>query len=91
MTTPLAGARPLVYWRPGCMFCLKMRLGLRLRGVDHDAVNIWRDDDARATVRSHAGGNETVPTVVIGGEHLVNPSVREVVRRARAAEGAAPR
>jgi mycoredoxin len=29
-------------------------------------------------VRSHARGNETVPTVVIDGVGLVNPSAREV-------------
>ena len=30
-------------------------------------VNIWRDPDAAAFVRSHRDGNETVPTAVTGG------------------------
>ena len=43
--------------------------------IDH---NIWEDPEAAAVVRSHARGNETVPTVVIDGVGLVNPSAREV-------------
>ncbi|HEC08173.1 MAG TPA: NrdH-redoxin [Acidimicrobiales bacterium] len=41
--------------------------------------NIWEDPDAAQFVRSHAGGNETVPTVAIGGTVLVNPRPREVL------------
>ena len=36
-------------------------------------------------MRGHAGGNETVPTVDIGGTVLVNPSARRVVDLAAAA------
>ncbi|GAA4928056.1 glutaredoxin family protein [Actinoplanes utahensis] len=65
--------RPVVYWRPGCRFCLQMRARLgpdaaRLRWVD-----IWADPSAAATVREITGGDETVPTVVIGGRAHVNP------------------
>jgi hypothetical protein len=55
-----------------------LRRGLDKAGiatVDHD---IWDDPDAAAVVRSHANGNETVPTVVIGDVGLVNPSTRQV-------------
>ena len=41
-------------------------------------MNIWDDPDAAAIVRSIARGNETVPTVLVGGVGLVNPSVREI-------------
>jgi glutaredoxin len=66
------------YWRPGCPFCSMLRRGLDQAGigtVDHD---IWQDPQAAAVVRGFAGGNETVPTVVIGDVGLVNPSAREV-------------
>jgi hypothetical protein len=43
-------------------------------------VNIWDDPEAGAFVRSVAGGNETVPTVVVGAKALVNPTPREVLR-----------
>lgn len=40
--------------------------------------NIWASEEHAATVRGIADGNETVPTVVIAGVGLVNPSVDEV-------------
>jgi mycoredoxin len=55
-----------VYWRPGCGFCSTLLRGLRRSGLPLRAVDIWRDPEAAALVRSLAGGNETVPTVVIG-------------------------
>ncbi len=66
------------YWRPGCPFCVSLRRGLSRRGIPFEAVNIWENPDAAARVRAAAGGNETVPTVVIGDEALVNPSVAQV-------------
>lgn len=81
-----------VYWRPGCLYCKGLfrsldRIGLE-PGATHD---IWEDDDAAAYVRSVAGGNETVPTVVVGETPLVNPSGREVVQRlAEVAPGQVP-
>jgi len=68
-----------VYWRPGCPYCWNLRLGLRRRGLLTTEVNIWADADAAATVRRVAGGNETVPTVIIGHTSLVNPTAPAVV------------
>ena len=66
------------YWRPGCPFCTMLRKGLDQAGIVTVDHNIWDDPAAAGTVRSFAGGNETVPTVVIGDVGLVNPSAREV-------------
>jgi glutaredoxin len=68
-----------VYWRPGCVFCLRLNLVLRWHRLKPTMVNIWRDRQGAAFVRSVAGGNETVPTVVIDGEAVVNPRPRRVV------------
>lgn len=73
----------IVYWRPGCTFCMRLRLVLFLRRLRPRRVNIWQDPDAAAFVRSVAGGNETVPTVVIDGQAVVNPSPRRVVEAMR--------
>ncbi|KDQ70513.1 mycoredoxin [Streptomyces halstedii] len=70
----------VVYWRPGCPYCMKLRLRLRFSGLTYTEVNIWRNPGAAAFVRSVADGNETVPTVAVAGHALVNPSKREVVR-----------
>ncbi len=75
-----AGYPVVIYWRPGCPFCMRLRLALvRTRGLTW--INIWADEDATAFVRSVNGGNETVPTVVIDGVPHTNPDPK-VVRAA---------
>jgi mycoredoxin len=79
----------VVYTRPGCPFCFKLRLKLRLRGLAFREVDTWKDPGAAESVRAVADGNETVPTVNIGSRWLVNPSLREVVRAKAGREGRA--
>lgn len=74
-----------VYWRPGCMFCQRLRFVLWLRRAKVEWVNIWDDKQAAAFVRSVAGGNETVPTVVLDGVAVVNPAPARVVAAVRRA------
>lgn len=75
METPSVDGRPtvIIYHRPGCTFCARLRL--KLTGVKSRAhwVDIWADDDAAAYVRLVNDGNETVPTVVIDGVPHTNP------------------
>jgi mycoredoxin len=65
---------PLIYWRPGCIFCLRLRVALLLRGKKAVWTNIRADVAAAARVRSVNDRNETVPTVFVGTEHCTNPS-----------------
>jgi glutaredoxin-like protein len=74
-----------VYWRPGCFFCASLLGDLHGSGLELELRNIWEDPEAAAFVRSVAGGNEVVPTVVVAGQALVNPSAHEVRRLAEAA------
>lgn len=76
MTDSADDADMTVYWRPGCMFCTSLRRKLEKAGIDHELVNIWETDGAAEIVRSHANGNETVPTVRVGDRWFVNPSFR---------------
>jgi len=71
--------RPIVYWRPGCPYCLRLRarLGRDARRVLW--VDIWADPEGAASVREVTGGDETVPTVIAGERSFVNPDV-DVVR-----------
>jgi glutaredoxin len=59
-----------------------LKRSLAREGVTTTEVNIWDDADAAAIVRGAARGNETVPTVEIGGRFLVNPSARQVLAAA---------
>ena len=78
-----------VHWRPGCGFCHLLRRELDRVGVERTEINIWEDPHAAAVVRSHARGNETVPTVLVGGDlALVNPTATEVVAACERAAGA---
>ena len=79
--SPAAGSPGggLVSWRPGCPYHAMLRLGLRSARVPATWVNIWEDRVAAARVRAITGGDETVPTVVVGARAMVNPSARQVI------------
>lgn len=58
---------------------MRLHRALADAGVEMDERNIWDDAEAAAVVRAAAGGNETVPTVVVGGVALVNPAPAQVL------------
>ena len=78
------GGGIVVHRRPGCPFCRKLRAQLLFTRLRHTTVDIWRDPDAAAFVRSVADGNETVPTVTVAGRPMVNPSLRQLREAVRA-------
>ncbi len=72
--------RPVViYWRPGCGFCGRLRSKLGKNANQARWVNIWQDPDAAAFVRSVNEGNEVVPTVVLDGIPVTNPDPQLVL------------
>jgi len=73
----------VIYWRPDCVFCLDLLLRLKFTRLRYRKVDIRKDPDARAFVRSVADGNETVLTVVVAGRALVNPSKRQLISTVR--------
>ena len=75
----MGDATAIFYWRPRCGFCMSLRRELERSGVALEERNIWEDEASAAFVRGVANGNETVPTVVVRGKALVNPSARQVV------------
>ncbi|WP_327721648.1 hypothetical protein OG381_44295 [Streptomyces sp. NBC_00490] len=65
--------RPVVFWRPGCTYCMRLRIRLGRSARQLHWVNIWRDAAGAAAVRAANNGNETVPTVVVAGRPHTNP------------------
>jgi hypothetical protein len=61
-----------------------LRLGLHRSRLPVEEINIWEDPAAAAAVRTITGGDETVPTVVVGAKAMVNPSARQVIAAVRA-------
>ncbi|MET9577584.1 glutaredoxin domain-containing protein [Streptomyces massasporeus] len=68
-----ADGRPVVYWRPGCQYCLRLRVRLGRDARRVHWVDIWRDPAGAAAVRAANQGDETVPTVVVAGRAHTNP------------------
>ena len=68
-----------LYTRPGCPYSYMLRWRLRTQRIAYREIDIRRDADAAARVRAVADGNETVPTVFVGGRWMVNPTIEEVV------------
>ncbi|MCX5054707.1 MULTISPECIES: glutaredoxin domain-containing protein [unclassified Streptomyces] len=65
--------RPVVFWRPGCTYCIRLRLRLGRSARQLHWVDIWRDPAGATAVRAANDGNETVPTVVVAGRPHTNP------------------
>ncbi|MFI8833086.1 glutaredoxin domain-containing protein [Streptomyces afghaniensis] len=65
--------RPVVYWRPGCTYCMRLRIRLGRSARRLHWVDIWRDPAGAAAVRAVNDGDETVPTVVVAGRPHTNP------------------
>ncbi|MEW2403226.1 glutaredoxin domain-containing protein [Streptomyces sp. NPDC046862] len=65
--------RPVVFWRPGCTYCVRLRIRLGRNARQLHWVNIWRDPAGAAAVKAANDGNETVPTVVVAGQSHTNP------------------
>ncbi|MGW7069120.1 glutaredoxin domain-containing protein [Streptomyces sp. NPDC054855] len=76
--------RPIVYWRSGCPYCMRMRIRLGLDARQVHWVDIWRDPAGAAAVRAVNEGDETVPTVFVAGRPHVNPDPAWVREQARA-------
>ncbi len=69
---------PVVYFKPGCPFGIRLRTALTLHRVPHRSVRFRDDEDGAARVRDVNNGNEISPTVHIAGRWLANPGWREV-------------
>ena len=69
---------PVVYFKPGCPFGIRLRTALTLHRVPHRSVRFRDDEDGAARVRDVNHGNEISPTVHIADRWLTNPGWREV-------------
>ncbi|MFD7014634.1 glutaredoxin domain-containing protein [Streptomyces sp. NPDC059928] len=65
--------QPVVFWRPGCKYCVRLRIRLGRSARQVHWVDIWRDPAGAAEVRAANDGDETVPTVIVAGQPYTNP------------------
>ncbi|MFG3244970.1 glutaredoxin domain-containing protein [Streptomyces sp. NPDC048187] len=81
-----ADGRPVVFWRPGCAYCMRLRIRLGRKARRLYWVDIWRDEAGAELVRGINDGNETVPTLLVADRPYTNPDpawVREQVSSPR--------
>jgi mycoredoxin len=76
--------RPMVFYKPGCPFGLRLQAMLTLHHVPHTSFRFRDGEVGAARVREANGGNEISPTVHVGNRWLTNPSWREVALAHRA-------
>ena len=69
----------VMYWRPGCGFCAALDRELSKAELSFEKRNIWESPDDAAFVRAVADGNEIVPTLMVNGTAMVNPSLGDVL------------
>ena len=77
------GESPVIFWKPGCIYCILLRLKLGAAGRRASWVDSSLDEQARAVVRSVNGGDHTTPTVMFGEQTRTNPDaawVRSLLR-----------
>ena len=75
-----------VYGRPGCAISQMVRRWLDRRGIPYQYVDGERNRDARRRLEWLTGGRVRSPTVVIGNDVLVQPTIQELewaIRRSR--------
>jgi len=80
-----------VYGRPGCAISQMIRRWLDRRGTPYQYVDVERNPQARSQLAWLTGGRVRSPTVVIGGDVLVQPTIEELewaLRRSRVGRSA---
>ncbi len=63
----------IVYWRPGCIYCDRLRVALGRHRADVIWVDIHSDAEASEYVAGFHDGNRVVPTVVTGAGLMIDP------------------
>jgi mycoredoxin len=80
-----------VYGRAGCAISQMIRRWLDRRGIPYRYVDVDRNPEVRSRLAWLTGGRVRSPTVVVGGEALVQPTIEELewaLRRNRAGRSA---
>ena len=72
----------VVYGTPVCPMVAPVRGALKRASVEYDYIDIWKDDESRARVRSINNGNESVPTIIFpDGSTLTEPSNQQLMNK----------
>ena len=76
----------VVYWRPGCRRCDRLKRGLGSARHEVTWVNILKDSEAAEFVATYRNGNQTVPTAVTGAGEMIDATpaaIKELLEASR--------
>lgn len=59
-----------IYTTPICPYCARAKGLLEDKGVSFEEIDVFMDVGQRETMRSRAGGRNTVPQIFIDGKHI---------------------
>lgn len=74
----------IVYWRPACMHCDRLKLGLGSTRHHVSWVNIWKDAEAAEFVATHHDGHQTVPMAVTGAGKIIDATPEAIKAQLKA-------
>jgi glutaredoxin 3 len=60
----------VMYWRPGCPYCMAAEHLLRHKGIEPVMLRIDTDPKLRTEMINKSGGRTTVPQIFINGRHV---------------------
>ena len=67
-----------MYTTKWCGPCRRLKRSLEEAGISYGEVDIDEDPAAGDRIARHTGGYRTVPTVEVGSQMLVNPTLDEL-------------
>ena len=79
----MSEARPQVtiYIRPWCGSVMRVKRWLDQRGIPYAEIDISKDQEAARYVEELNGGYQSVPTILVDGEHVATePSAADLDR-----------
>jgi glutaredoxin 3 len=59
-----------IYTTPICPYCARAKGLLEDKGAEFNEIDVFMDVGQRETMRSRAGGRNTVPQIFIDGKHI---------------------
>ena len=63
----------VVYWRPGCTYCMRLRTRLRFTRLRYSEVNIWNPDRGRIRLSRSASARRLALRCRAGTTYLLRP------------------
>lgn len=70
-----------IYTRPWCGSVMRAKRWLDQRGIPYAEIDVSKDPEAARYIEELNGGHQSVPTILVDGEHVATePSTAELER-----------